>query len=178
MSCYLVNRSSLTVLELKFPYQVQSGSPVDYSKLRVFGCTACAHIKEDKLSLRAKKGIFLSYAFGVKGYQLWCVNPKSPKFITSKDVIFDESNMFQKEKKSIGIDIEMNQSNSKQVELEVRASKTVQKDNLDKLFKEVVQHIIVKNAPKEQPYSIAIGRQRRQIKTPIMRVMLIQLILP
>jgi hypothetical protein len=40
-------------------------------------------------------------------------------------VIFDESNMFQKEKKSIGIDIEMNQSNSKQVELEVRASKTV-----------------------------------------------------
>jgi hypothetical protein len=37
----------------------------------------------------------------------------------------------------------------------------------------VVQDIIVKNAPKEQPYSIAIGRQRRQIKTPIMRVMLI-----
>ena len=68
--------------------------------------------------------------------------------------------MFQKEKKSIGIDIEMNQSNSKQVELEVRASKTAQKDNLDKLFKEVVQHIIIKNAPKKQPYSIAIGRQK------------------
>lgn len=51
--------------------------------------------------------------------------PSLLSLLQNKDVIFDESNMFWKEKKSIGIDIEMNQSTSKYMELEVGVSKTV-----------------------------------------------------
>jgi ATP-binding cassette subfamily B (MDR/TAP) protein 1 len=65
---YLVNRSPSIILELKAPYEVRSTSPTDYSKLRVFGCPAYAHVKEIKLKPRARKYIFLGYASRVKGY--------------------------------------------------------------------------------------------------------------
>jgi hypothetical protein len=41
-TCYLINRS-----------------PADYSQLRVFGCTAYAHVDNGKLEPRAVKCIFL-----------------------------------------------------------------------------------------------------------------------
>jgi hypothetical protein len=50
------------------------------------------------------------------------------------------------------------------VELKVRASETMQENAS---IKEVVQDIVVKNAPKKLSYSIATERQKRQIKTPI-----------
>ena len=37
---------------------------------------------------------------GVKGYRLWCSNPKSPKFIISRDVIFNETTMLHLKKES------------------------------------------------------------------------------
>jgi len=103
----------------------------------------------------------------VKGYQLWCVNPKSHKFIISKGVTFDEYAIFHKKKKSIGIDVEMDQGTSKHMELDVRVSKTVQKYVLVELVKEVVQNIFVKNAHEEQPYNIATGRRKIQIKSSV-----------
>jgi hypothetical protein len=103
----------------------------------------------------------------VKGYQLWCVDPKSRKFIISKGVTFDEYAIFHKKKKSIGIDVEMDQGTSKHIELEVRVSNTVQKYALVELVEEVVQNIFVKNAHEEQPYNIATGRQKIQIKPPV-----------
>ena len=42
-------------------------------------------------NLKAKKAIFLGYATRVKGYMLWCHDPKSPKFVISRDVNFDEN---------------------------------------------------------------------------------------
>jgi hypothetical protein len=109
MVCYLVNRSLLLVLELKTLYKVWC-SFVDYSKLRVFSYLVYTHVKKNKLGSRARKYIFLSYASGVKGYQLcFFFYPKSSKFITSK------------EKKLTNIYVEMDHGTSKQVELEVRA---------------------------------------------------------
>jgi transposase InsO family protein len=60
-ACYLINRSSSIPLDKKTSIEVWSGSPADYSELRVFGCTAYAHIDNGKLEPRAVKCIFLGY---------------------------------------------------------------------------------------------------------------------
>ncbi|GKV46880.1 hypothetical protein SLEP1_g53841 [Rubroshorea leprosula] len=89
---YLVNQSPSTTIGLKTPEELWSGSTADYSQLRIFGCPMYAHVKDGKLEPRAVKCVFLGYAFGVKGHKLWCVQ-KSPQFLISRDVTFDESVM-------------------------------------------------------------------------------------
>lgn len=44
-ACYLINKSPLAPLNFKTPDAVCYGSSYDYSKLKVFGCLALAHIK-------------------------------------------------------------------------------------------------------------------------------------
>ncbi|WRX08983.1 Integrase [Theobroma cacao] len=127
MACYLVNRSPSTAIELKTPEEVWSGKPADYSILRVFGCPAYAHVNDGKLEPRAKKCIFLGYASGVKGYQLWCTDPKSPKFMLSRDVTFDESTLLCGIKSRIANTLD--QEVSKHVELEINALVTVRDDS-------------------------------------------------
>ena len=90
-ACYLVNRSPSTAIECKTPFEVWSGSHADYTQLRVFGCSAYAHVRDEKLEPRARKCVFLGYASGVKGYRLWCNDKKSPDFIISGDMTFNES---------------------------------------------------------------------------------------
>lgn len=126
----MVNISLLIVLELKTSYEIWFGSLVDYSKeskLKVFNYLVYTHVKEYKLGPKVRKCIFLSYVYGVEEYQLWCVDLKLPKFITSRDVTFDEYVMLHKKKKSTGIDVEIDQGTTKQVEFEIEASKTMQK---------------------------------------------------
>ena len=60
-ACYLVNRSPLAALGLRTPMEIWSGVKSSYKFLRIFGCEAYYHVKEGKLDLRAKKGIFLGY---------------------------------------------------------------------------------------------------------------------
>jgi hypothetical protein len=57
------------------------------------------------LSIGKKKCIFLGYADGVKGYRLWCSDPRLPKFIISRDVIFDESSLLHPSDKCQNIHI-------------------------------------------------------------------------
>jgi len=38
-----------------------------------------------------RKCIFLGYVYKVKGYWLWCVDTKLPKFISSQNINFDKS---------------------------------------------------------------------------------------
>ncbi|KAI4344898.1 hypothetical protein L6164_012080 [Bauhinia variegata] len=67
-------------------------TPSDYSGLWIFGCPTYAHVNDGKLELRAIKCIFLGYVVGVKGYRLWCTEKdRTPRFIISRDVTFDES---------------------------------------------------------------------------------------
>ena len=94
-ACYLVNRSPSTAIDLKTPQEVWSGKPFDYIGLHIFGCPAYAHVNDGKLEPRVTKCISLGYATGVKGYRLWCTKKdRTPKFIISRDVTFDESVMF------------------------------------------------------------------------------------
>jgi hypothetical protein len=58
-ACYLINRSPSIAIDKKTPIEVWSGSLADYSQLRVFGCTAYAHVDNGKLEPRAVKCIFL-----------------------------------------------------------------------------------------------------------------------
>jgi len=53
---YLVNKLSLSTIGGKTPLEVLSGKVAqDYNLLRVFGCPAYYHVKENKLDPRAKK---------------------------------------------------------------------------------------------------------------------------
>lgn len=59
--------------------------------MRVFGCAAYAHQKNDKLDPRAVRCVFLGYPEGVKGYRLWLKDEPGFKTIISRDVVFNET---------------------------------------------------------------------------------------
>ena len=93
-ACHLINRLPSSAIEGKTPIEVWSGKPAsDYDSLHIFGCPAYFHVTEDKLDPRAKKGVFLGFSQGVKGYRIWC--PELKKVILSRDVTFDESSMLK-----------------------------------------------------------------------------------
>jgi len=59
--------------------------------LRIFGCPAYYHVKEDKLDPRVRKGVLMGFKKGVKSYKIY--NPKDKKIILSRDVTFDKASM-------------------------------------------------------------------------------------
>nr|GEW46299.1 zinc finger, CCHC-type [Tanacetum cinerariifolium] len=69
--------------------------PSDYGMLRTFACVAYSHVKQGKLELRAVKCVHLGYPEGVKGYRLYMLNNGSPKIVTSRNVVFNESVMYK-----------------------------------------------------------------------------------
>ena len=89
--CYLINRSSSFALGLKTPQEIWIGQAPSLDHLRVFGCSAYAHVKEGKLNNRALKFMFIGYPQGVKGYKLWCLEEGINKCIISRDVTFNEA---------------------------------------------------------------------------------------
>jgi hypothetical protein len=99
----LINRSPSIPLDKKTSNEVWSGTPGDYSQLRVFGCTAYAHVDNGKLEPRAVKCLFLGYGSGVKAYKLW--NPKTKRILMSRNVIFNEAVMFTDRQTSIDSDV-------------------------------------------------------------------------
>ena len=100
MACYLINRSPMAALDGKVVEEVWTGNEVDYSRLRVFGCPAYAHIageERSKLDAKSQQCTFLGYRKGVKYFKLW--DPKANKVVLSKNVIFDEKAMLQNTQK-------------------------------------------------------------------------------
>ena len=87
---YLVNCSLSSSIECKTMEEVWSNHSVDYSNLKIFGCSAYVCVDDGKLEPRSKKYIFVGYALGVKGYRLWCLDHQSPKIFIEKDVVYHE----------------------------------------------------------------------------------------
>ena len=99
-TCYLINRASTKSLGLEISEELWSGKLVNYSHLYVFGCDAYMWIpkeKKIKLDKNSRRCIFLGYAKGVKGYQLW--DPTIYKIIVSR-VLFLMKNLFKAPRKS------------------------------------------------------------------------------
>ena len=72
-SCFFINRSPRVALDGKVAKEVWTGSAIDYSDLRVFGCPAYIHVfSEERLKLDAKSRqcIFLGCPKRVKGFKL------------------------------------------------------------------------------------------------------------
>nr|GEW71489.1 zinc finger, CCHC-type [Tanacetum cinerariifolium] len=88
-------RSPSTSIEKKTPVKMWSGHPSDYGMLRTFGCVTYSYVKQGKLEPRAVKCILLGYPEGVKGYRLYRLDNGSPKIVTSRNVVFNESVMYK-----------------------------------------------------------------------------------
>nr|GEW89913.1 retrovirus-related Pol polyprotein from transposon TNT 1-94 [Tanacetum cinerariifolium]GEW89916.1 retrovirus-related Pol polyprotein from transposon TNT 1-94 [Tanacetum cinerariifolium] len=101
-AAYLINRSPSRMIEKKTPIEMWSGHLSDYGMLRIFGCVAYPHDKQDKLEPRAVKCILLGYPKGAKGYRLYRLDDESPKIVTSRNVVFNESVMYKDTLKDSG----------------------------------------------------------------------------
>jgi hypothetical protein len=91
-SSYLLNRSPTTSIKMKVPQEAWSGTKLNVSHLRTFGCITYAHIPFElrkKLDDRSDKCIFTSYSETSKSYRLY--NPISKKPILDRDVNFFEN---------------------------------------------------------------------------------------
>nr|GEY27635.1 zinc finger, CCHC-type [Tanacetum cinerariifolium] len=90
-AAYLINRSPSIAIEKKTHIEMWSGHPSDYGMLRIFGYVAYPHDKQGKLHPRVIKCVLLGYHEGVKGYRLYRLDDESPKIVTSRNVVFNES---------------------------------------------------------------------------------------
>jgi hypothetical protein len=81
-------------LDGKIPEEAWTGTKVNYSFFKTFGCESFVHIdKENRTELeeKSKKCTFIGYSVNDFGYRLWDYENK--KIIRSRDVIFNEKIM-------------------------------------------------------------------------------------
>lgn len=94
-SIYLLNRSPTIAVRDRTPEEAWSGRRPSVDHLRIFGCIAYAHVpdeKRKKLDDKGEKCVFLGVSEQSKAYKLF--NPVTRKIIISRDVVFDEENMW------------------------------------------------------------------------------------
>ena len=92
-SVYLINRSPSSVVENKIPEELWTSVILSLECLRRFGCIVYIHSQEGKLDPRAKKGVFVGYPSGVKGFRVWLIDEK--KCDISRNVVFREDMMYK-----------------------------------------------------------------------------------
>ncbi|KAD5317239.1 hypothetical protein E3N88_17185 [Mikania micrantha] len=90
-AAYIINRVPSKVLNNKTPYEVLLGRPASYDHMRVFGCLVYywnSDTKGDKFEPRGKRGIFLGYPPGTKGYCIYDLELK--RLVLTRHVKFVE----------------------------------------------------------------------------------------
>ena len=97
-AAYVRNRTPTRAFkEPTTPYERWYGRLPNVAHLRVFGCTAYAHVPDagrQKLDDKAEKFRFVGYCKVSKGYRL--LNEKNKKVVVQRDVSFDETNFGSK----------------------------------------------------------------------------------
>jgi hypothetical protein len=91
-SLYLLNRSPTTKLNMKVPQEAWSGTNLNVSHLRTFGCITYTHKPSElrkKLNDKSEKCIFTGYSETSKACRLY--NPITKKLILNRDVRFLEN---------------------------------------------------------------------------------------
>ncbi|CAN1785707.1 Retrovirus-related Pol polyprotein from transposon TNT 1-94 [Linum perenne] len=89
---FLMNRIPTPLLKNKTPYEMLHNKPPKLEDLRVFGSLCYASTitsHRTKFQPRARKGVFIGYTPGIKGYRVYDLN--SHKVFVSRDVSFYES---------------------------------------------------------------------------------------
>ncbi|GJS34882.1 gag-pol polyprotein [Tanacetum coccineum] len=118
-TCYVINRSPSTAVELKTPMEMWTGKPVNYSNLHIFGSSVYVMYNTQettKLDPKSRKCLFLGYADGVKGYRLW--DPTTHKVVVSRDVVFMEDKIQENEE----CDSTIRETTSIQIEKEFQSN--------------------------------------------------------
>ena len=90
-AAYIRNRVITTATGVT-PYERWYGKKPDVSNLRVFGCTAYAHVPDSSRQKFDQKGVkmrFVGYSLTQKGYRLYDNNKR--KIFIRRDVIFNET---------------------------------------------------------------------------------------
>ncbi|KAG7546410.1 Integrase catalytic core [Arabidopsis suecica] len=101
-AAYLINRTPTPILDGKTPYEILYSTSPAYDHMRVFGSLCFAKkqsARSDKFQERGRKGIFVGYPHGQKGWRIYDI--ESHEFFVSRDVIFQEDVFPFAEKKNI-----------------------------------------------------------------------------
>jgi transposase InsO family protein len=98
IATWILRRVHTKALSGVTPIEAFLGEKPDFSYLHTFGCKAWAYIhgRKPKLADRSALCIYLSPTENPGTHKLY--NPSTQKFITSRDVIFDDSSFFYVEK--------------------------------------------------------------------------------
>ena len=148
---YLRNCSPTKLLSGITPYEAWYGTKPNLSSLRVFGCSAYAHVpkvERRKLDLKARKCIMLGYGAIQKGY--WLYDLERMKVIHNRDVIFNEDSMPGVQKESTYkkyVELEVNNEpvtevdqNSIGIENRIQLTQNYQVKKIQQLLQEVKKY--------------------------------------
>ncbi|KAK9120307.1 hypothetical protein Syun_017924 [Stephania yunnanensis] len=101
-ACYVINHLPPWPGNEKSPFEFLYDKKPNVNYFRVFGSTCYVHIPKSnrtKLDPRAKKCIFVGYDTYKKGWR--CMDPETKKYVTSRDVVFDEVSFYTTKSTSI-----------------------------------------------------------------------------
>lgn len=94
-ACHVINRMPLSSCGMKSPFEMLYKMKPSIGYFRVFGSICYVHVPDanrTKFDAKAEKCVFIGYDTQRKGWK--CMNPKTHKFITSRDVVFDEMSSY------------------------------------------------------------------------------------
>ena len=153
---YLRNRSPTKLLSRITPHEAWYGTKPDISSIRIFGCSAYAHVtkvERRKLDLKARKCIMLGYGTTQKEYRLYDL--ERTKVIHNRDVVFNKDS-------TLGIQKE---SPCEYVELKVDDEPTIEHTTVQNFTDTETQNSAEPRQSSEENSTVTSRGEGAQLKT-------------